>query len=191
MKVPMSSIKVAAISGSLRKDSFNTALIENTIRLAPEGVAVERIDISRLPLFNTDLESDMPQPVLEFKAAIRRADAVLFASPEYNFSISGVLKNAIDWGSRPQGESVWEGKPVAVQSASPGWAGGIRGQYHLYQVLDYFEMLHVRFPEVIVGQCRTKFDENLILTDELTIENIKKQLAKLVEVTKSRMQLAT
>lgn len=180
----MSTIRVAAISGSLRRDSFNTALIENSKRLAPEGMLIERIDISLLPLYNMDLEAEMPEAVLEFHRAVRHADAVLFASPEHNFSYSGVLKNAIDWGSRPPQESVWNGKPVIVQSASPGWAGGIRGQYHLFQVLGYFEMHHIRFPEVVVGQCKAKFDESLLLTDELAIENIKKQLAKLAEVVR-------
>lgn len=186
----MSTIKVAALSGSLRPNSYNSALIENSRRLAPADVVIERVDISDLPLYNMALEDDLPESVVRFKENIKESDAVLFVAPEYNFSYSGVLKNAIDWGSRPANESVWNGKPVIVQSASPGWAGGLRAQYHLFQVLGYFEMQHIRFPEVAVGQCHTKFDENLILTDELTVANIKKQLSKLVEVVRGNLQLA-
>lgn len=175
----LAMITIVAISGSIRKDSINTALIHATAKLAPADMKVELVSIADLPLYNMDLEADFPASAKAMKDAVRAADAVLFAVPEHNFSFPGVLKNAIDWGSRPYGDNVFEGKPVILQSASPGWAGGIRGQYQLHQVLSYLQMKLVRFPEVCVGGASHKFDENLNLTDPMAIENIENQLKAL------------
>lgn len=173
------SIKIAAISGSLRSQSYNTALVRASQKLAPEGMEVELVDISALPVYNMDLEGNFPAAAQAMKDKVKSADGVLFASPEHNFSYSGVLKNAIDWGSRPYGDNCFEGKPVIIQSASPGWAGGLRGQYHLFQVLGFLQMKHVRFPEVCVGLCQDKFDAELNLVDPMSIDNIRKQLLAL------------
>lgn len=171
------SIVVAAISGSLRKESYNTALIRASQKLAPEGLEIRIIDISELPVYNMDLESEYPASAQRMKDEVSAADGVLFVTPEHNFSFSGPLKNAIDWGSRPYGKGCWDDKPVIVQSASTGWVGGLRAQYHLFQVLGFFSMKHLRFPEVAVGMAQHKFNDSLELTDELTITNITKQLA--------------
>lgn len=177
----MATVHVAAICGSLRKQSFNRALIEASKQLAPQGMEIEILDIGPIPPYNMDLESDFPTAVSELKDRIRAADGMLIACPEHNFSFSGVLKNAIDWFSRPPRENCLEHKPVILQSASTGWVGGLKAQYQLHQVLGYFEMRHMRFPEVAVGNCREKFDEQLNLTDQLAIENITKQLAKFAD----------
>lgn len=171
----MANVVVAAISGSLRAGSINTALIHASQRLAPEGLEIRHVSIADLPVYNMDLEGDFPAAVTEFKNQVKAADGVLFTVPEHNFSFPGVLKNAIDWGSRPYGEGCWDGKPVIMQSASPMWTGGIRGQYQLLQVLGYFEMKHLRFPEIFVGG-RDKFKDGE-LVDALSMENITKQLA--------------
>src|SRR4051794_24323307 len=116
-------IAILGIAGSLRKASFNRALLRAAIELAPPDVTVETFDLSPIPLFNEDIERDPPASVVDLKARIRAADAILFATPEYNFSIPGVLKNAIDWASRPYGDNAWDGKPVAIMGASVGYLG--------------------------------------------------------------------
>lgn len=133
-------VKILGFVGSLRKGSFNRALMRTAIELAPEGAELEVFDLEGIPPFNQDLENQPPQQVKEFKAKIRNADALLIASPEYNYSIPGVLKNAIDWASRPHGYNAFEGKPVAVMSASIGRLGGARAQYHLRQSFVYLNM---------------------------------------------------
>lgn len=173
----MDVVNILALCGSLRKDSYNRALFKASKKLAPEGMELELAEIGHLPLYNTDLESDFPAAANELKERVRAADGILIITPEYNFSFSGVLKNAIDWASRPYGDGAWDGKPVIVQSASIGWTGGIRAQYHLFQVLGYFQMKHLRFPEVMVGFAKDKFDANLELIDKLATENVVKQLA--------------
>ncbi len=125
--------KILGFAGSLRKGSYNRALLRAAAELLPEDATLETFDLEGIPRFNQDLESDPPARVKDFKAKIRAADAVLIATPEYNYSVPGVLKNAIDWASRPSGDSAWPGKPLAVMSASTGMLGGSRAQYHLRQ----------------------------------------------------------
>ncbi len=173
----MSNFHVLAFAGSLRAKSYNRALLEASKRLAPEGMTIEIFDLGDIPIYNMDLEPDFPASVVAFKEAIKAADGLLIATPEHNFSFSGVLKNALDWASRPPSEGVLEGKPVALQSASPGWAGGVRSQLHLRQVLNFFSARQLYFPEVHVGAAHTKFDADLILTDEMATTAITKQLA--------------
>lgn len=181
----MAKVHVLAIAGSLRKESFNRKLLVASQRLAPPEMEIEIFDLAAIPPYNMDLEPDFPSAVTALKERIKAADGLLIATPEHNFGIPGVLKNAIDWASRPPDEAVFDGKPVIVQSASTGWAGGLRAQMHLRPVLAYFPMRQMFFPEVVVGSCRSKFDDAGTLTDELATGNIKKQLAAFVEFVRN------
>src|SRR5438046_1791360 len=125
------SVKILGIAGSLRIGSYNRAALRAAQALAPAGMALEVFELDGIPPYNQDEERKPPQKVADLKARIRAADAILLATPEYNYSIPGVLKNAIDWASRPYGDSAWDGKPVALMSASMGAFGGVRAQYHL------------------------------------------------------------
>ncbi len=165
-----------AFAGSLRKGSLHKGLIETSKSLAPEGMEILAFDLAPIPLYNMDLESDWPKPVLDFKAAIASADGVLIACPEHNYSFSGVLKNAIDWASRPITETPFRNKPVILQSTSTGMMGGSRAQYHLRQVLGYLECRQMQFPEVFIPNAKDKFDEKVRLIDERGTAQIRKQL---------------
>jgi chromate reductase len=173
-------IKILGFAGSLRKDSYNKALLHAAMKLIPKKAKLEIFDIEGIPLFNQDLEDRMPQKVKEFKAKIRVADALLIVTPEYNYSVPGVLKNAIDWASRPFGDNSFDGKPVAIMSASPGIIGGLRAQYHLRQILVSLNMNAVNMPEIIVASADKKIDENGNLTDEETRKRIKQLLESLI-----------
>ena len=176
-------ISILGFAGSLRKDSYNKALLRAALELLPKGARLEIFDLEGIPPFNQDLEANMPPIVKEFKAKIRAADAILIATPEYNYSIPGVLKNAIDWASRPHGDNVFEGKPVAVMSASIGMLGGARAQYHLRQSFVYLNMYPVNRPEVIVTFAPQKFDEKGNLTDETARKLIRELLENLIKWT--------
>jgi chromate reductase len=145
---------------------------------------LEIFDLEGIPPFNQDLETSLPERVKEFKSKIRAADAILVATPEHNYSIPGVLKNAIDWASRPHGDNSFEGKPVAIMSASTGMLGGARAQYHLRQVFVFLDMYPINKPEVFVTFARQKFDEQGRLIDEKTREFIKALLESLVAWSK-------
>jgi len=177
-------ITIFGFAGSLRKDSYNKALLRVAIELVPKSAKLEIFDLEGIPPFNQDLENYMPEKVKEFKAKIKRADAILIATPEHNYSIPGILKNAIDWASRPLGDNSFEGKPVAIMSASPGTLGGARAQYHLRQVLVSLNMYAVNRPEVIVASVDEKIDEKGNLTDEETRKRIRQLLESLVDWTK-------
>jgi len=172
-------IKVLGIAGSLRKGSFAKALLENAKKLVPENMELESFDISSIPVFNQDDENNFSEDVKLFKAKIKEADAILFVTPEYNYSIPGVLKNAIDTASRPYGDNSWEDKPVAIMSSSMGMLAGSRAQYHLRQVFVFLDMHALNRPEVMVPNAQEKFDDKLILTDEKTKEAISNQLKAL------------
>jgi chromate reductase len=162
----MTDIHVLGISGSLRKDSHNTALLRAASALLPKGMTLEIFDLSPIPLYNDDVRIlGYPKPVQEFRDRIAASDALLIATPEYNYSISGVLKNAIDWASRPPDPPL-DGKPVAIMGASTGNFGTVRAQMHLRQVCVYCNMLPVNRPEVLVMRAQEKFDSNGLLTDE-------------------------
>ncbi len=173
--------KILGISGSLRTGSYNTAALRAAKELAPEGVEIEIADISQIPLFNQDLEAEFPAAVRILKDEIRAADAVLFVTPEYNFSIPGVLKNAIDWCSRPYGDNAFEDKPAAILGASPGLLGSARAQYHLRQVLVFLNMHVLNRPEVMIAGAAQKFDTSGKLTDEKTREFVAAQIQALVD----------
>ena len=129
-------------------------------------MTLEIFEIEGIPAFNQDLEGDIPKKVKEFKSKIREANAILIATPEYNYSVPGVLKNAIDWASRPYGDNPFDGKPVAIMSASVGMLGGSRAQYHLRQIFVFLNMYPVNGPEVIVPFAQDKFDATGKLIDD-------------------------
>ncbi len=181
-------IAILGFAGSLRKDSYNRALLRAAADLVPKEASLEIFDLAGIPPFNQDLEQLMPDKVKEFKSKIKSADAILIVTPEYNYSIPGVLKNAIDWASRPYGDNSLEGKPVALMSASTGILGGARAQYHLRQVFVFLNMHPVNRPEVFLTSANQKFDEKGTLTDEKAKELIKGLLDALVAWTKKLKQ---
>jgi chromate reductase len=162
------SITVAAFSGSLRKESYTTKLVKAFQQMAPKGITVKIIDISNLPLINQDLEENLPQTVKSLQSSVEQADAILLATPEYNRSYSPVLKNALDWGSRPEGQSKWKAKPVAVVGCSPYNLGAFGAINHLRQVLMYLDMPVLQQPEFYLAKAADKFNEEGVLIDEET-----------------------
>ena len=176
MNTPMT---ILGIAGSLRKTSFNRAALRAAQQLVPEGVSLEIFDLDGIPPFNQDEEAHAPERIVQFKQRIRAADAILMVTPEYNYSIPGVLKNAIDWASRPYGDSAWEGKPVALMGASVGAQGTSRAQYHLRQVFVFLNMYPLNRPEVMITNASQRFDAKGNLTDEDTKAHIQKLLAAL------------
>ncbi|HEV7266778.1 MAG TPA: NADPH-dependent FMN reductase [Falsiroseomonas sp.] len=181
----MSVVKVLAISGSLRRASFNSAALRAAAELAPEGVQVSLYDGLRdIPPYDDDLRtgSGYPPSVAALRAAIKGADALLIACPEYNFSISGVLKNAIDWVSRPP-DQAFDGKPVAIIGAATGLFGTARAQYDLRKILAGLNAHPLNKPEVLISQAATKFDAAGRLTDETARGLIAAQLAALRDWT--------
>lgn len=173
-------IKILGFAGSLRKGSYNKAILRAAKDLVPEGSEIEIFDLEGIPPYNQDLDNDMPAKVKEFKEKIRNADALLIATPEYNYSVPGVLKNAIDWASRPPGANSFAGKPVAVMSASIGMLGGARAQYHLRQTFVYIDMYPVNRPEVMVPFAADKIDGQGNVTDAKTREKIEELTESLV-----------
>jgi chromate reductase len=170
------------ISGSLRKGSYNTMLLKTALALVPEGVTTEIADIFDFPLYNYDVEiAAPPGPVTRVKEQVRKADALVIATPEYNYSMPGLLKNAIDWVSRPPKDSPFFEKPFAILSASTGILGGARAQYHLRQSSIFLNMHPLNRPEIMVSKAAEKFDENGKFLDETGKELIKKQMAALAE----------
>jgi chromate reductase, NAD(P)H dehydrogenase (quinone) len=159
---------VAVIVGSLRKESFNRKLAKALIALAPESLRCEIVEIRDLPLYDEDLDASPPAAWTAFRDRIRPVDAVLFVTPEYNRSMPGAMKNAIDVGSRPYGKSVWEGKPAAIASASPGPTGGFGANHHLRQAVVFLNVPTMQMPEAYVGNVHKMLDESGTLTDERT-----------------------
>jgi chromate reductase len=174
-------IRILGIAGSLRRRSYNRAALRAATELVPEGASVEVFELDGIPGFSEDDEQNPPAKVAELKRRIREADAILFVTPEYNYSIPGVLKNAIDWASRPYGDSAWNGKPAAIMGASVGAIGTARAQYHLRQVMVFLNMFPINQPEVMIGNASQRFDEEGNLTDEQTKEFIRQLLQNLVE----------
>jgi chromate reductase, NAD(P)H dehydrogenase (quinone) len=176
-------IKILGFAGSLRKGSYNKALLRTARDLAPQDAEIEIFDLEGIPPYNQDLDNDMPARVREFKVKIKQADAILIATPEYNYSVPGVLKNAIDWASRPIGDNSWDGKPVAIMSASIGMIAGARAQYHLRQTFVFINMYPLNKPEVMVPFAADKVDSNGYLTDQKSREKIKELVVSLVDWT--------
>jgi chromate reductase len=160
--------KVAVLVGSIRKGSFNRKAALALAALAPEGMELQIAEINELELYNQDLDESPPAAWTTFRAQIKAADAVLFVTPEYNRSVPGVLKNAIDVGSRPYGQSVWSGKPGAVMSVSPGVLGGFGANHHLRQSMVFLNVPMMQQPEAYVGGAANLFDDTGALTNEGT-----------------------
>ena len=177
-------IRILGIAGSLRQQSYNRGALRAATEVAPEGATVEVFELDDVPAFNQDKDKNPPPKVVELKQRIREADAILFVTPEYNYSIPGVLKNAIDWASRPYGDSAWNGKPAAIMGASVGGIATARAQYHLRQMMVFLNMFPINQPEVMIGNAGEKFDEAGNLTDEKTKDYIRKLLQILVDWTR-------
>ena len=173
-------IKVLSFAGSLRKGSYNKALIHTAIELAPQNVSIEIFDLEGIPPFNQEFETNPPLRIKEFKDKIRDSDALLIATPEYNYSVPGVLKNAIDCASRPKADTPLETKPVAIMSASTGRFGGARAQYHLRQTFVFLNMHPVNRPEVMLSDATHNVDADGKVTNEQTRQLIRQLLEALV-----------
>jgi chromate reductase len=178
------AVNILGFAGSLRKGSYNKSLLRAAVELAPRDVKIEVFDLEGIPPFNQDFESQPPERVKEFKKKIKAADAILIATPEYNYSIPGVLKNAIDWASRPYPDNAFEGKPVAIMGASIGMLGAARAQYHLRQCFVFLNMYPLNRPEIMVNFAPEKFDENGNLKDEPTKKRLVEFLEALVAWTR-------
>ncbi len=181
-------VKILGFAGSLRKASYNRAILRAALDLIPQDATLEVFDLEGIPPFSQDLEGDPPAKVREFKAKIRGADALLIATPEYNYSMPGVLKNAIDWGSRPYGDNAFDGKPLAIMGASIGMLGTARAQYHLRQSCVFLNTHPLNQPEVMVPFAQEKIDDNGRLTDGKTREKIGELLREVVTCTRRLQQ---
>jgi chromate reductase len=170
------SKNVAVIVGSLRKDSLNRKLANALIRMAPESLKLEIVEIGQLPMFNQDFEADPPQVVRDFKQRIEAADALLFITPEYNRSVPGALKNAIDVGSRPYGKSAWGGKPGGIITLSPGALGGFGANHHLRQSLVFLNVPVMQQPEAYIGGAGTLFDDKGEISNDTSREFLNKYM---------------
>ena len=176
-------INILGIAGSLRRQSYNRSALRAAKQLAPEGVTVNIFEIDGIPGFNEDDEKNPPANVVDLKKQIRAADALLIVTPEYNYSVPGVLKNAIDWASRPYGDSAWSGKPAAIMGASIGTIGTARAQYHLRQIFVFLNIFPINQPELMIGNAAERFDAQGNLTDEKTKEYVRELLQSLAEWT--------
>jgi chromate reductase len=162
--------KIAVLVGSLRAGSLNRKIAEVLVRMAPKDLSLETVGISDLPLYNEDLDGHAPREWQAFRERIKASDAILFVTPEYNRSIPGALKNAIDVGSRPEGASVWDGKPGGVITASPGAIGGFGANHHLRQTFVFLNVLIMQQPEAYLSRADSIFDESGELAKERTRE---------------------
>ncbi|HRS02112.1 MAG TPA: NADPH-dependent FMN reductase [Bacteroidota bacterium] len=176
-------MKIAVLIGSIRRNSYNRMLYNEISKKDLGGIEFYDVDISKLPLFNQDIEENAPQEVLDFSRSIRQADGVLFITAEYNYSIPGVLKNAIDWGSRQLGEKKhpFFEKPVGIMSASMGIFGGVRAQLHLRQVCVFLNTFTMPQPEFILPSAHEKFNSNGILIDEFSNRMLDKFLSSFID----------
>jgi chromate reductase len=189
MQALLPPLRVVAIAGSLRAASYNRGLLRAAQDVAPKGLTIMIRDLAPIPLYNADVEAQGeaqgdPQPVAELKSAVREADALLIAVPEYNSGVSGVLKNTIDWLSRPPEPSALHSKPAALMGASPGMAGTARAQLQLRQAFVYTQTwVMPPPPEILVAYAQEKFDARGQLTDEETRARLRKLLEALVTWT--------
>ncbi len=177
-------IRILGIAGSLRHGSYNRAALRAASKLVPDGATIDIFELDGIPGFNQDEEQHPPAKIVDLKRRIREADAILIVTPEYNYSVPGVLKNAIDWASRPYGDNAWNGKPAAIMGASIGSIGTARAQYHLRQMFVFLNIFPINQPEVLIGHAAERFDAEGNLTDETTAAFIRQLLHNLVEWTK-------
>ena len=176
-------LRVLGFAGSLRQKSYNRMALRVAVELAPAGMTIETFDIAPIEPYNEDVKQrGFPPPVQEFREKIRAADALLIVTPEYNHSIPGVLKNAIDWASRPP-EQPFNGKPIAIMGASPGKLGTVRAQAHLRACFVFLNAPVMTQPEVLIGNAAQMFDDQGRLTDQATREFIGKLLVSLADWT--------
>jgi chromate reductase len=177
------AMRIMGFAGSLRQGSYNRAALRAAMELLPAGVEMDAFDLAPIPIYNEDIRArGFPEPVADFRDRIARADALLIVTPEYNYSTSGVLKNAIDWASRPP-DQPFNNKPIAIMGASPGALGSARAQYHLRQMFIYLNAYLLNQPEVMIAQGHQKFDEQGKLKDADTRERIRALLQALMEWT--------
>lgn len=181
----MTTLNILGIAGSLRSASYNALALKAAQEEAPGNVALTVIDLRGIPVFNQDDEMEPPPVVLQLKEKILAADAILFSTPEYNYSLPGGLKNAIDWASRPYGQSAWKGKTAAIMGVSIGQFGTARAQYDLRRILVALDMPIVIQPEVMIGNAAERFNAKGHLTDARSRELIRKLLTTLVQLEKS------
>jgi len=177
-------VRILGIAGSLRRESYNRGALRAAADLVPKGAEIEIFELDGIPALNQDYEHNPPEIVVQFKRKIREADAILFVTPEYNYSVPGVLKNAIDWASRPYGDNAFDGKPAAIMGAAIGNIATARAQYHLRQTMVFLNMFPINQPEVMIGNAADRFDERGNLTDEKTKNHIRKLLENLVAWTR-------
>ncbi|RJQ77898.1 MAG: NADPH-dependent oxidoreductase [Desulfobacteraceae bacterium] len=180
----MDYVNILGIAGSLRKNSYNRAALRAARSLRPNDARLEIFELDGIPGYNQDEEQDPPAKIVELKTRVRAADAILFVTPEYNYSISGVLKNAIDWASRPYGDNAWDGKPVAIMGASIGMLGSARAQYHLRQCCVYLNMYPLNHPEVMIPYAAEQFDAGGNLVNDKSRDLIAQLLESLVHWTR-------
>jgi chromate reductase len=172
-------VRVVGISGSLRKGSFNTALLHAAIELAPQDVHIEKAELASIPPYNEDVRAQgFPEPVEKLRAQIAAADALLIATPEYNYSVPGVLKNVIDWASRPPSQP-FAGKALGILGASGGMGGTMRAQYHLRQIAVFLDLHPINKPEVFVRSAQGAFDAEGRLIDEAARKLVREHVAAL------------
>ncbi|MBO0735198.1 MAG: NAD(P)H-dependent oxidoreductase [Alphaproteobacteria bacterium] len=177
-------LTILGICGSLRAGSYNKAALRTAVELKPPGMTIETADIGSIPLYNEDVRAQgFPPPVEKLRVQIAAADALLFVTPEYNYSMSGVLKNAIDWASRPP-DQPFAGKPVAIMGAAAGMAGTARAQYDLRRSCVFLDMHPLNKPEIFIGQAQNKFDASGRLTDETARGLIGQMLVALAQWTR-------
>jgi chromate reductase len=170
-------IQILGIAGSLRASSFNRSLLRAAKELAPENVRIEIFDLTPIPLYNGDIEAaGDPPAVAEFKEAIRASHGVLMVTPEYNHGVPGVMKNAVDWASRPPRNAALNGKPVGIIGASPGMTGSARGQSQLRQAFEFTNSYCMPQPEILVSRAHEKFDAEGKLIDSKTAELLRRYL---------------
>ncbi len=174
------TVNILSFAGSLRKGSYNKALLRAALELVTKDAKLEIFDLEGIPPFNQDLESQPPKKVKEFKAKIRAADAILIATPEANYTLPGALTNAMNWASRPYGDNAFDGKPAAVMGASVGMLGTARAQYHLRQSFVFLNLIPVNQPEVMVPFAQEKVDKDGKVTDQKTRQKIGELLESLV-----------
>ena len=178
----MSDLQILGIVGSLRRASFNHLALKAAQEVVPPGAELVLCELQGIPVYNQDDEDSPPAAVTTLKQRIRAADAILFATPEYNYSVPGPLKNAIDWASRPYGDSAWQGKPAAIMGASVGNLGTARAQYHLRQILVTLDMPVVNQPEVMIANAARSFDTDGRLIDDKTRQLIAHLLQSLLHL---------
>lgn len=178
------TLRILGFAGSLRQGSYNRHALRAAQALMPEGAVMDIYDLTPIPMYNDDVrEKGYPPVVQDFRDKIAAADALVMATPEYNYSVSGVLKNAIDWASRPPGPPMTK-KPVAIMGATQGLWGTVKAQYHLRQIFVFLDLYPLNKPEVLIAQAQNKFDASGNLTDEMTKKVITEQMAALAAWTK-------